>query len=153
MGKRKIPLAKIENDQYRIVSFSKRRKGLFKKTEELSALTGALTAVLVVSEAGRPYASAAVASGDSDAVQKFLFATSDGEKSPISNDGEGCSVASSLSDDEITGVSLIGELLGIDIGNCVGFEELLKLRQNLKEMKERVRLAVDFQFMNSLLDS
>ncbi|KAK3036633.1 hypothetical protein RJ639_030202 [Escallonia herrerae] len=38
-----------------MVTFSKRRKGLFKKADELHSKTGANVAVLVFSAAGRPY--------------------------------------------------------------------------------------------------
>ena len=149
MGKRKILMAKIANDQYRMVSFSKRRKGLFKKADELSALTGARTAVFVVSQAGRPYASA---SGP-DVVDEFLSSTSDNEKAPIVSDGEDSSALSSPNDDDdITGVSLIGELLATEVGDCEGFDELLALSESLKEMRERVCLALDLQFVDSLLD-
>lgn len=54
-GKRKIRMEKIENQQYRMVTFSKRRKGLFNKAQELCSLTGSSIAALVLSEAGRPH--------------------------------------------------------------------------------------------------
>ncbi|KAF3442423.1 hypothetical protein FNV43_RR16339 [Rhamnella rubrinervis] len=54
-GKRKIGIEKIENDQYRMVTFSKRRKGLFKKAQEFNSKTGSSIAILVLSQAGRPY--------------------------------------------------------------------------------------------------
>lgn len=78
----------IENDQYRMVSFSKRRKGLFKKAEELSKLTGARTAVLVVSQAGRPHSSVSPPSLSLDSlVEGFLSSDAAGAAaSPIDGD-------------------------------------------------------------------
>lgn len=54
-GKRKIAIEKIVNEQSRMVTFSKRRKGLFKKAQELNSKTGSSIALLVLSKAGRPY--------------------------------------------------------------------------------------------------
>nr|XP_010939470.1 agamous-like MADS-box protein AGL62 [Elaeis guineensis] len=54
-GHRKIEIKRIENEQIRQVTFSKRRQGLFKKASELSTLCGAQVGILVYSPAGRPY--------------------------------------------------------------------------------------------------
>ncbi|KAG5551326.1 hypothetical protein RHGRI_009664 [Rhododendron griersonianum] len=54
-GKRKIEIKKREKEEQRMVTFSKRRKGLFKKAHELHCLTGADVAVVAFSPAGRPY--------------------------------------------------------------------------------------------------
>ncbi|KAK4836019.1 hypothetical protein QYF36_017525 [Acer negundo] len=52
-GRKKIEIKKIENKFGRKVTFSKRRKGLFKKTEELCRLTDAEIAIIVFSNKGR----------------------------------------------------------------------------------------------------
>lgn len=44
-----------EKEQDRMVAFSKRRKGLFKKAHQLHVLSGAKIALLVFSPAGKPY--------------------------------------------------------------------------------------------------
>ncbi|CAK9151693.1 unnamed protein product [Ilex paraguariensis] len=54
-GKKKIEIKKKEKDSDRMVTFSKRRQGLFKKARELHLRTGANVAILVFSEAGRVY--------------------------------------------------------------------------------------------------
>ncbi|KAG9457900.1 hypothetical protein H6P81_002408 [Aristolochia fimbriata] len=54
-GKRKIEMKLIDEKNRRNVAFTKRRQGLFKKAAELSTLTGAKVALLVVSPAGRAY--------------------------------------------------------------------------------------------------
>ncbi|KNA09352.1 hypothetical protein SOVF_154490 [Spinacia oleracea] len=53
LGKRKIPIEKIENKARKQVTFSKRRKGIFKKASELCTLCGAKIAVLTFSGAGK----------------------------------------------------------------------------------------------------
>ncbi|CAL9089489.1 unnamed protein product [Musa textilis] len=52
-GKQRIEMKKIENEEARYISFSKRRNGIFGKASELSTLCGADLAVLISSPAGR----------------------------------------------------------------------------------------------------
>ncbi|XP_051134993.1 agamous-like MADS-box protein AGL61 [Andrographis paniculata] len=49
LGRRKIPLQKIEKESNLQVTFSKRREGVFKKASELCTLTGAEAGVVVFS--------------------------------------------------------------------------------------------------------
>ncbi|KAF3322558.1 agamous-like MADS-box protein AGL62 [Carex littledalei] len=55
MGRQKIPIRRIQNEEARQVCFSKRRAGLFKKAHELSVLCGAHLAVIVFSPAKKPF--------------------------------------------------------------------------------------------------
>jgi hypothetical protein len=52
MTRRKIQIKKIDNTTARQVTFSKRRRGLFKKARELSTLCDAEIAVIVFSSTG-----------------------------------------------------------------------------------------------------
>ena len=54
-GRKKIEIKKIEKPSRRIVTFSKRRKGLFTKAAELSRMCGAEVAVIVFSPKDRLY--------------------------------------------------------------------------------------------------
>lgn len=55
-GKReRIAIRRIDNLAARQVTFSKRRRGLFKKAEELSILCDAEVALVLFSHAGRLY--------------------------------------------------------------------------------------------------
>lgn len=54
-GKKKIEIKRKEKESDRLVTFSKRRKGLFKKAHQLHSLSGANIALLVFSPANKPY--------------------------------------------------------------------------------------------------
>ncbi|XP_058068914.1 agamous-like MADS-box protein AGL62 [Magnolia sinica] len=55
MGRQKIEIKRIENEDARQVCFSKRRAGLFKKASELCILCGAEIAIIVFSPAGKAF--------------------------------------------------------------------------------------------------
>ncbi|GAB4828632.1 hypothetical protein Ancab_018297 [Ancistrocladus abbreviatus] len=55
MGRRKLEMKKITSSSSRLVTFSKRRSGLFKKANELSTLCNAQIAVVVFSPAGKAF--------------------------------------------------------------------------------------------------
>ncbi|KAK3127015.1 hypothetical protein QOZ80_7AG0566950 [Eleusine coracana subsp. coracana] len=55
VGRKKVPIKRIDNEEARQVSFSKRRQGLFNKAHELSILCGAMVGVVVFSISGKPY--------------------------------------------------------------------------------------------------
>ncbi|CAA6666693.1 unnamed protein product [Spirodela intermedia] len=54
-GRRKIEIRKLESNDARQVTFSKRRSGLFKKVAELCVLCGAQAAAVVFSPGGKPF--------------------------------------------------------------------------------------------------
>ena len=53
MAREKIQIKKIDNATARQVTFSKRRRGLFKKAEELSILCDADVALIIFSSTGK----------------------------------------------------------------------------------------------------
>ncbi|KAJ9705735.1 hypothetical protein PVL29_003701 [Vitis rotundifolia] len=53
MARQKIQIKKIDNTAARQVTFSKRRRGVFKKAQELSTLCDAEIALIVFSAAGK----------------------------------------------------------------------------------------------------
>lgn len=55
MAREKIPIKKIDNATARHVTFSKRRRGLFKKAEELSILCDADVAAIIFSASGKVF--------------------------------------------------------------------------------------------------
>ncbi|KAL3522361.1 hypothetical protein ACH5RR_015195 [Cinchona calisaya] len=74
-GRRKIEIKKIEKKSNLQVTFSKRRKGLFKKAAELSVLSGADVGVIVQSPAGKIFATGSRASIDA-IIDRYLAGTS-----------------------------------------------------------------------------
>ncbi|KAI7749284.1 hypothetical protein M8C21_023619 [Ambrosia artemisiifolia] len=55
MGRRKLEIKRIEDKSSRLVTFSKRRSGLFNKARHLSVLCDADVAVIVFSARGKLY--------------------------------------------------------------------------------------------------
>ncbi|XP_031115808.1 agamous-like MADS-box protein AGL61 [Ipomoea triloba] len=54
-NRQRVPLARIENEVQRLVTFSKRRTGLFKKASEMSTLCGTEIGMVVFSPSGKPF--------------------------------------------------------------------------------------------------
>jgi pheromone receptor transcription factor len=54
-GRQKIEMKRIENGDDRLITFSKRRSGIYKKASELVTLCGAEISVVVFSPAGKPF--------------------------------------------------------------------------------------------------
>ncbi|XVF27357.1 hypothetical protein REPUB_Repub14bG0100600 [Reevesia pubescens] len=54
-GRQKIEMKKIENEDDRLITFSKRRSGIYKKANELATLCGAEVGFIVFSPAGKPF--------------------------------------------------------------------------------------------------
>ncbi|GAB2296906.1 hypothetical protein Dimus_031008 [Dionaea muscipula] len=54
-GRQKIELKRIENEEDRLITFSKRRSGIYKKATELSTLCGVEIGVLVFSPSGKAF--------------------------------------------------------------------------------------------------
>ena len=55
MGRGKIVIRRIDNSTSRQVTFSKRRKGIFKKARELAILCDAEVGLVIFSSTGRLY--------------------------------------------------------------------------------------------------
>ncbi|MQL87236.1 hypothetical protein Taro_019778 [Colocasia esculenta] len=53
MAREKIQIRKIDNTTARQVTFSKRRRGLFKKAEELAILCDAQVGLIIFSSTGK----------------------------------------------------------------------------------------------------
>ncbi|KAJ4834321.1 hypothetical protein Tsubulata_014222 [Turnera subulata] len=77
-GKQKIDMKEIDKKDKKLITFSKRKSGIYKKACELSTLTGAEVGVVIFSPAGKPF-SFATSSIDLMA-NRFL-----GRDPPISN--------------------------------------------------------------------
>ncbi|KAJ6895641.1 hypothetical protein NC651_021989 [Populus alba x Populus x berolinensis] len=56
-GRQKVELKRIDNQDDRLISFSERRSGIYKKASELVVLTGAEITVIVFSPPVKPLSS------------------------------------------------------------------------------------------------
>ncbi|XP_009769491.1 agamous-like MADS-box protein AGL62 [Nicotiana sylvestris] len=54
-GRKSVRLARIENQNNRQVTFSKRRNSVFKKANELATMTGAEVGIIVCPQGSKPY--------------------------------------------------------------------------------------------------
>lgn len=54
-GKQKIEIKPIESPENRMITFAKRKSGIYKKANELTVLTGAEVGVIIFSPTGKPY--------------------------------------------------------------------------------------------------
>ncbi|XP_015876782.3 agamous-like MADS-box protein AGL62 [Ziziphus jujuba] len=54
-GRQKIEMKRIENEDDRLITFSKRRSGIYKKSSELVTLCGAEVGVVIFSPSGKPF--------------------------------------------------------------------------------------------------
>ncbi|GAB2265370.1 hypothetical protein Dimus_000429 [Dionaea muscipula] len=78
-GRQKIPIAMIREKNKKHVTFSKRRKGLFKKASELCVLCGVDIAIVTFSEAGKAFC---FGHPNADAViRRYLHGTSSSSSS------------------------------------------------------------------------
>ncbi|GAA0146624.1 hypothetical protein Leryth_022626 [Lithospermum erythrorhizon] len=118
MGRQKIEIKKMEKKDRLQVTFSKRRKGLFKKVEEFSKLCGGDAAVLVRSPGGKPFSWGTPSV--EHVINRYIGLNNDDAHQNISS---GSSVTT-----EINGVCenmLVGEAMKEkEIGKKQSFEEL-----------------------------
>ncbi|KAJ3681934.1 hypothetical protein LUZ60_014507 [Juncus effusus] len=127
-GRHKIEIKQISNEKYRMVCFSKRRAGLFKKAQELSVLCGAHIGVIVFSLAGKPYY---CIHPRSSALEQFISSQSHVQSEP--RDQSQSHVQSDSHDQSPGAMSeLNGQIQQINDA----LETAMKRRETLKQAKE-----------------
>ncbi|KAL8101076.1 agamous-like MADS-box protein AGL61 [Apium graveolens] len=141
-GKKKIEIKMKEKEQDRMVAFSKRRKGLFKKAHQLHALSGAKIAILVFSPAGKPYiygepcftdtvdkyyhnATASAAAADEDNVRSDNPSTHGGVNYDEDKDCHEIEALKSC-------------LERVDLEGCDSVDDLLKVKKDLEQARDRL---------------
>ncbi|OVA06911.1 Transcription factor [Macleaya cordata] len=169
MGRQKIEIKRIEKEDARQVTFSKRRAGLFKKASELCILCGAEIAIIVFSPAGKSF-SFGHPSVES-VVDSFLSRNSSprdnvGRPTPLIDAHRGASVRdlnkqysevlNQLEAEKKRGVTL--EKLRKASRNQfwwespieeLGLHELEQLRVSMEELKKNVAMRVDELLINT----
>ncbi|KAM6552158.1 hypothetical protein CsatB_001966 [Cannabis sativa] len=80
-GRQKIEMKMIKEEENRLITFSKRRSGIYKKACELVTLCGAEVGVVIFSPSGKPfsYGSPSI----DDVASRFLPSQTDTQTSPI----------------------------------------------------------------------
>ncbi|XP_028099147.1 agamous-like MADS-box protein AGL29 [Camellia sinensis] len=138
-GKEKIEIKRVEKEGQRMVTFSKRRHGLFNIARQLRSLTGANIAILIFSPTGRPYTHG---KPSFDAlVDRYLNTTAAaGEKAE-----EGCEAAAA----NHHRLSSWLDALQFDASDSI--EDLEILRKGLEEIAAKVAEKIDDGFVDSLL--
>ncbi|XP_009785235.1 MADS-box transcription factor 23-like [Nicotiana sylvestris] len=133
-GKKKIEIKQIMKAASRMVTFSKRRKGLFKKALELESMTGARVAAIVFSPTGKPYISGDVNS----AIDRHFSSSID----PSSGSYD-VSSGSSESRSSPLRNGLCNWLENIDVEECENLNELLLLKEQLEGTREKLACMED----------
>ncbi|WMV11827.1 hypothetical protein MTR67_005212 [Solanum verrucosum] len=139
-GKRKIEIEKITKKTARIVTFSKRKKGLFRKAEELESLTSSRVTSVVFSPSDIPYTY-----GDVNSVIKKYFSscnrletsTSVMNSHHSSYDVSGES-SESKSSSTSKGNGLRGWVEDIDVEGCQNLNQLLMLKEQLGGTRKKI---------------
>ncbi|XP_004231250.1 agamous-like MADS-box protein AGL61 [Solanum lycopersicum] len=139
-GKKKIEIEKITKQTARMVAFSKRRKGLFRKAEELESMSSSRVTSVVISPFGKPYTY-----GNVNSVIKKYFSicirpeisTPVMNSHPSSSNVSGESLGSKSSSTP-NGNALCNWVEGIDVEECQNLNQLLMLKKQLEGTREKI---------------
>ncbi|KAI9079284.1 hypothetical protein K1719_038769 [Acacia pycnantha] len=146
MTRQKIEIKKIDNIPARQATFSKRRRGLFKKSQELSTLCDAEIALIVFSSTGKlfEYASSSV----QQVIERHDQHTEIGSlyHSSILYEKETFSM---LRKEEANKIQELRQLKGDDLEG-LNTNELQKLEEQVKNGLSRVVKAKDEMFMKEI---
>ncbi|XP_062176514.1 MADS-box protein JOINTLESS-like isoform X2 [Alnus glutinosa] len=149
MTRRKIQIKKIENTTARQVTFSKRRRGLFKKALELSTLCDAELALIVFSSTGKLF----------DYASSSVLQVIERQNLELKNLGKMDQLAldlqlenssyTSLSNEIVEKTRELRQMKGEELQG-LNIEELEKLEQLLQEGLSRVLNAKDKRFVEEI---
>ncbi|XP_015081712.1 MADS-box transcription factor 23-like [Solanum pennellii] len=153
-GKKKIEIEKIIKETSRMVTFSKRRKGLFKKAKQFESMTGSRVASIVLSPTGRPYTCGDVDYAirthfsNSGRCMKLLitdmnFHDSNSDSNSSSNVVVYGETSRSKSSSTPKKNSLHNWVKRIDVEQCQNLNRLLMLKQQLEGTKEKIAEDVE----------
>lgn len=161
MGKRKIEIAKIKDQNKRHVCFSKRRMGLFKKASELSTLCDADVGVVVFSAAGKPYIFGSPR-GPETVIRRYLARSSASLpaaderlllESAVPNHALQLESEQSLVVAEKKKTHLGGTLKRIDVEAIDDLDELENLQKRLNQKREMLTQEKEQEYPSEPADS
>nr|XP_025625061.1 MADS-box protein GGM13 isoform X2 [Arachis hypogaea] len=140
MGRGKIEIKRIENTTTRQVTFSKRRNGLLKKTNELSVLCDAQIGLIVFSNTGKLFHYSSHPYRMDQIIEKYQRSTG----TRITRHGH-----SHLQEDLLTEMAMLRrQNLSLEMGiqrylgegiACLRYEELTKLEDEVQSSVARIR--------------
>nr|USH46159.1 MADS-box protein [Ipomoea batatas] len=150
MTRKKIKIKKIDNIAARQVTFSKRRKGLFKKAEELAVLCDAEVALIVFSATGKLFEFAS--SSMKQILQKYVSHSSNINKypRPLQFLQQENSLQVRLSKEISDKTRELRWIRGDDDLEGLSLEELEELEQKLEVGLNRVSETKDEQIRNEI---
>lgn len=146
MTRQKIEIKKIDNITSRQVTFSKRRRGLFKKAQELSTLCDAEMALIVFSSTGKLYEYAS--SSMAKVLERHDFHSANPERSSQPSLDE-LERYASLSKQHELKTREIRHMKGEDLED-LNLEELKKLEKLVENGISRVTEKKDEQIMKEI---
>ncbi|XP_060965165.1 MADS-box transcription factor 23-like [Cannabis sativa] len=154
--KRKIAIEKIDDKQRRLVSFSKRKSGLFNKAKQLSHLTGAQIAVIILSETGRPYVQASpTPSSFESLIAPFVSSSPSTSTTEATHEMTSSTTETETSTTQGEDVFNLNDslryLLEFDVENCNDLKELEAMKKKLEETRKRTAVALDLSVAEYLL--
>ncbi|CAN1808548.1 Agamous-like MADS-box protein AGL29 [Linum perenne] len=144
-GRQKIPLQKIEDPIGRAITFSKRRRGIYKKASELVTLCGAEIAILVFSPGGKPFS---FGSPDVDSITNQFLNQNEGPSTSGKKNNQSSRAAKKMNKEldslhcqveaeKQKGKTLKEKLMAL--GGSMFVKPISKMRlDELHEMKERL---------------
>ncbi|XP_031097534.1 MADS-box protein JOINTLESS-like [Ipomoea triloba] len=148
MTRKKIKIKKIDNIAARQVTFSKRRRGLFKKAEELAVLCDADVALIVFSSTGKLFDFAS--SSMKHILQKYVSHSSNIKKyPPLQFLQQENSLQVRLSKEISDKTRELRRIRGDDLEG-LSLEELEELEQKLEVGLNRVSETKDEQIRNEI---
>uniref|UniRef100_A0A7N0TP52 MADS-box domain-containing protein n=1 Tax=Kalanchoe fedtschenkoi TaxID=63787 RepID=A0A7N0TP52_KALFE len=125
-GKKKIEIKKIHDSEKRFVTFCKRRKGLFKKVEELGVLTGCRMAAVVFSPAAeKPHAC-----GDMSLLDQYVA-------------DSGTDLVQTRPRDDVVVEAALEAHASRDLGEVDDLNELGAMRTELERIRETLVRGLD----------
>ncbi|KAK9133786.1 hypothetical protein Scep_013314 [Stephania cephalantha] len=88
MGRKKIEIKAIEDKDKRLVTFSKRRKGIFNKAKQMCIIDGTMKmSIVVFSPAGKPFSFHHPSATDHTAIDQFLNCQNPSRQSTDTKEG------------------------------------------------------------------
>ncbi|KAL6207063.1 hypothetical protein ACLB2K_024308 [Fragaria x ananassa] len=133
-GKKKIDIEPISDYQSRMVAFTRRRTGLFKKAQKLEGISGSSIAIAVISETGQPYLH-----GSPSLLERALASTTTAASSSTATSTTTFEATGSSTTTATTGTfEELKALVNSEVEACTSPEEKERLKRKLLDYISRL---------------